>query len=237
MSCEKVRPLIGSLVDRQLLRMEDGGIELRKQAMEHVAVCRACSAELEAAEWQRAAVRSLATAPIPGRLAARLQVIASHERARQLTRITWRARYEAASSRLSLQFENMMKPFALPIAGGLISALLMFGMLIPSVSFAHIKNGEPSSPIYTEPDGQVVGEGDRPKLESAYQASRGKIVVLLMIDDHGKVRDYQVKQGTMTPEVQNLILFSSFTPATILGQPTWGQVQVVFGDDGNDRRS
>lgn len=238
MRCEKVRPLIASLVDRQLLRMEDAAAELRKAAMKHVAVCRACSAELQAAERQRALLRSLTPAAVPERLAASLRVLASHERARQLTRITWRARYEAAASRLSLQFENMMKPVALPIAGGLISALLMFGMLIPSVSFARLNNNEPSSPIFTEPDGQVVGEGDRPKLESANQPTKARtIVVLLTIDDHGKVRDYQVKQGTMTPEVQNLILFSSFTPATILGQPTWGQVQVVFGDEGNDRRS
>lgn len=239
MSCEKVRPLIPSLVDRQLFQLEEWAAELRKEAMEHVAACRSCNAEFEAAEWQRAALRSLSAAPAPARLAARLQVIASHEKTRQLTRITWRARYEAFASRLSLQFDNMMKPFALPIAGGLISALFMFGVLIPSVSFARINGVEPSTPMFTEPDGQVVGEGDRPTLQAPNEPTvRAKIVVLLMIDDHGKVRDFQVKQGTMTPEVQNLILFSKFTPATILGQPTWGQVQVVFGaEDGTDRRS
>src|SRR5579862_2069933 len=169
MSCQKVRPLIASLVDRQLFRMEEAAAELRNEVMEHVAACRACAADLEAAELQRTALRSLAHAPMPARLATSLSVMASHERARQLTRLTWRTRYEAASSKLSLQFENMMRPFALPIAGGLISALLMFGVLIPSVSFARVNSVEPPSPLFTEPDGQVVGAGERPKLDSANQ--------------------------------------------------------------------
>jgi hypothetical protein len=189
-------------------------------------------------QHHRAALRSLPAAAVPARLSASLRVIASHERARQLTRITWRARLEAWGDYIGLQFENMMKPVALPIAGGLISAMLMFGVLIPSVSYAHIKGIEPPSPVFTEPDGQVVGEGEFPRLESANRpSSNGKVVVLLVIDDHGRVRDYHVTQGAMTPEVQNFILFSIFTPATMFGKPTWGELQAVFGSEINDRRS
>jgi hypothetical protein len=236
MSCEKVRPLISSLIDRQL----QAGVaaETREEAMAHLAACRPCAAEFEGAQWQRVALRSLAEPAVPARLAANLRVIASHERSRQLTRITWRARLEAMRDRLTLQFENMMKPVALPIAGGLISALLMFGVLIPSVSYARIKIIEPPSPVFTEPDGQVVGEGEFPRLESArLPSANGKVVVLLIIDDRGRVRDYRVTQGAMTPEVQNFILFSIFTPATMFGQPTWGKVQAVFGAESNDHRS
>lgn len=236
MSCEKVRPWIASLIDRP--ELEGAAAGMRREVLAHVTFCRACSAEWEAAEWQRKMLRSLAAPPLPAKLAANLRVIASHEQARQLARITWRARFEAMRGWLSLEFENMMKPVALPIAGGLISAMLMFGVLIPSVSYARIKSFEPPSPVFTEPDGQVVGEGEFPRLESANVPSgNGKIVVLLIIDDRGRVRDYRVTQGVMTPEVQNFILFSMFTPATIFGQPTWGEVKAVFGDDGNDRRS
>jgi hypothetical protein len=236
MSCEKVRPLISSLIDRQL----QAGVaaETREEAMAHLAACRPCAVEFEGAQWQRAALRSLATPAVPAKLAANLRVIASHERSRQLTRITWSTRIEAMLELLTLQFENMMKPVALPIAGGLISALLMFGVLIPSVSYARIKTIEPPSPVFTEPDGQVVGEGEFPRLESAsLPSANGKVVVLLIIDDHGRVHDYRVTQGVMTPEVQNFILFSIFTPATMFGRPTWGEVQAVFGGEYNDRRS
>lgn len=130
-----------------------------------------------------------------------------------------------------------MRPVALPMAGGLISALLMFAALIPSVTHAHSSTLEPPSPVFTDPDGQMVGEGVFPKLERAIgPAMNGKVVVLLDIDDHGHVQNYTVTQGAITPEVQNLILFSQFTPATMFGKPTKGQIRVVFGAD-SDMRS
>ncbi len=235
MSCENVRPLIDLLIDRQLQREAADG--QREEIMAHLAECRGCEAKFEAVQRQRATLRSLASAPVPARLAASIRVVASHERARQLTRITWRIRLETFLDRATLHFENMMKPVALPIAGGLISALLMFGVLIPSVSYARIRTIEPPSPVFTEPDGQVVGEGEFPRLESANQpSSNGRVVVLLVIDDRGRVRDYHVTQGAMTPEVQLFILFSTFTPATMFGKPTWGQVQAVFGAVTGDLR-
>jgi len=235
MSCEKVRPLIASLIDRQL--QAGVAVEAREEAIAHVTACRACGSEFDAAQQQRVALRSLAAIGVPAKLAANLRVLASHERARQLTRITWRARLETLRDTLTLQFENMMKPVALPVAGGLISAMLMFGVLIPSVSYARIKGFEPPSPVFTEPDGQVVGEGEYPQLKSASQpTSDGKVVVLLIIDDRGRVQNYRLTKGAMTPEVQSFILFSIFTPATVFGVPTWGEVQAVFGAD-NDRRS
>lgn len=236
MSCEKVGSLIGSLIDRQ----SQGGAagEVREAAMAHIAACRACSREFEAAERQRRLLRSLPTPAVPAKLEANLRIMASYERSRRLTRLTWRARLESMRGRLALEFENMMKPVALPVAGGLITAMLMFGVLIPSVSYARVKSIEPPAPVFTDPDGQVVGEGEFPKLESAnLPNTRGHVVVLLIIDDRGRVKDYHVTQGTLTYEMKTFILFSVFTPATIFGQPTGGEVQAVFGDEGADRRS
>jgi hypothetical protein len=137
----------------------------------------------------------------------------------------------------ALRLGNLMRPVALPVAGGLVSALLMFSVLMPCVTYAHFSTVEPPSPVFTDPDGQVVGEGEFPKLERAVgPAISGKVVVLLNIDDRGRVTDYTVAQGVVTPEVKNLILFSHFTPATMFGKPTSGQVRVVFGAD-NDVRS
>src|ERR1700751_2921991 len=98
MSCEKVRASIDSLAER----WSQGGLagEERDAAMAHVAGCRVCGEELEAAQGRRVALRSLAVPPLPAKLAANLRVLASHERARQLTRITWRARWETACDRV-----------------------------------------------------------------------------------------------------------------------------------------
>jgi hypothetical protein len=231
MSCENVQPLISSLVDRRVAG------ERREEALAHLDACRACSAEYESMRVQRGALRSLAAAPAPAMLQGKLRVLASHERARRLVRINLAARAEHWRGLAALRLGNLMRPVALPVAGGLVSALLMFAALIPSVTYAHFSTIEPPSPVFTDPDGQMVGEGEFPKLERAIgPAVNGKVVVLLSIDDHGRVTDWTVTQGVITPEVQNLILFSQFTPAMFFGKPTKGQIRVVFGAD-NDVRS
>jgi hypothetical protein len=231
MSCENVQPLISSLVDRRVAG------EQREEALAHLDTCRACNAEYESIRTQRSALRSLAAPPVPAMLQGRLQVLASHERARRLACITWAARFENWRGITRLKLGNLMRPVALPVAGGLVSALLMFAALIPSVTYAHFSTIEPPSPVFTDPDGQLVGEGEFPKLERAIgPALNGKVIVLLTIDDRGHVQNYTVMQGAITPEVQNLILFSQFTPATMFGKPTWGQIRVIFGAD-SDMRS
>jgi hypothetical protein len=231
MSCENVQPLISSLIDRRVAASQ------REEALAHLDTCRACSAEYESMRIQRAALRSLAEPPVPAMLEGRLRVLASHERARQLVRINWAARAQHWRGLAALRLGNLMRPVALPVAGGLVSALLMFAALIPSVTYAHFSTIEPPSPVFTDPDGQLVGEGEFPKLERATcPALSGKVVVLLTIDDRGHVQNYTVTQGVITPEVQNFILFSQFTPAMFFGKPTWGQIRAVFGAD-NDVRS
>jgi len=231
MSCEHVQTLISSLLDRRVAG------ELRDEAWAHVHACRACHAEYESLRVQRAALRSLAHPPVPQMLEDRLRVIASHQRARQLVRLSWAARYRHWREMAAVKFGNMMRPVALPIAGGLISALLMFGAILPSVTYARMSGIEPPSPIFTDPDGQLVGEGEFPKLERAIgPAMSGRVVLLLTIDDRGRVQNYTVTEGTLTHEVKDFILFSQFTPATSFGKPTWGQVRAIFGAD-NDMRS
>ena len=231
MSCENVQPLISSLIDRRVAASQ------RDEALAHLETCRACSVEYESMRIQRSALRSLAAPSVPAMLQGRLRVLASHERARRLTRINWMARAQHWRGLAALRLGHLMRPVALPVAGGLVSALLMFAALIPSVTYAHFSTIEPPSPVFTDPDGQLVGEGEYPKLERAIGPSvSGKVVVLLTIDDHGNVQNCTVTQGVMTPEVQNFILFSHFTPATMFGKPTRGQIRAVFGAD-NDVRS
>src|ERR1700678_2106001 len=190
MSCENVQPLISSLIDRRVAGKE------REEALAHLEFCRECSAEYESMRIQRTALRGLASPPVPAMLEGRLRVLASHARARQLARRNWAARVAHWRGLAMLHLGNLLRPVALPVAGGLVSALLMFAVLIPSVTYAHFPTVEPPSPVFTDPDGQLVGEGEFPKLERATgPAVNGKVVVLLTIDDRGHVQNWTVTQG------------------------------------------
>jgi hypothetical protein len=60
-------------------------------------------------------------------------------------------------------------------------------------------------------------------------------VVLLTIDATGRVSDYSVAHGKLTPDLKNIIMFSQFLPATVLGLPTTGKVKVVQAIDRTGR--
>ena len=215
---------ISSLVDGELASEE------REQVLTHLQGCRDCNAQRKHLEAVRAALRKLEIPRIPAGLAVQLRVLASHERVRLLAHSSFPARVEYWVSRVRLGFDNLMRPVALPVAGGFLSALLLFSALVPNLSFPHIHTSEPPLALSSDPDGQIVDwSGVLPRLESVGAITTGDdTVVELVIDNQGRVFDYSVRQGQLTPAMQQIILFSKFTPAMFFYQPAWGRKLVVF---------
>lgn len=225
MSCENVHELISSLVDYRLPAGE------RERVMAHLNSCTACNATLESMQQMRADLRKLAEAPVPVRLQEKLRVTASYERVRRLSLASFAANRRSWLSRLQLCFENMMRPAFLPFAGGLLSAALAFGLLVPNLSFTHRFGDGPSTQIFTVPDGVVVGAvGEPPRIEPADAVNSDYQTVLeLTVDNTGRVTDFEVTRGQLTPELKDLIMFSNFTPATFFGRRTTAKVKIFYG--------
>ncbi len=231
MSCENVQELISPLLDRKLSAGE------REKAVAHIRSCRRCGAQYESLVALRSVLRTM-DAPVPAGLTARLRVLASHEQVRQRSRLSFAARAQHWTERLQLVFDNLMRPMALPVAGGLVSAIIVFSVLVPNLTFVHAATDDSFS-VY--PMGQLVQhvplEGGA-LLETSGFAPRiipagasvppdATEVVELTIDQNGRVSDYHVDRGTLTPDVQNIIMFSLFVPATNFGVPVSGKVKVV----------
>jgi hypothetical protein len=227
MSCENVQELISLLLDREL---PDGE---REKVLAHTRWCRECGAHFETLQEMRAGLLAMAPLAVPPALSDRLRVLASHERSRQVTRMNFATRLQHWSEWFQLAFDNLMRPVAVPFTGGIVSALLVFGLLVPNLSFPHNYGDETRTIDFTFPDGAVVGAtGDvdnDPRVEPVSRAILpGERAIDLVIDDQGKVRGGVVTHGDVTPDMINVILFSRFTPATYSGQPTWGPIRVVF---------
>jgi hypothetical protein len=188
------------------------------------------SSENEFSENVRAAFRRMAKVPVPPALAAKLRVMASHERARQLSHRNFSARLEHWTSSLHLAFDNLMRPLALPFAGGTLSAIVIFTLLVPSLTFPHRSGDDPPTAVYTYAYPKIVGARDFvPRIEPADSPIYTTDTVLeLTIDEGGQVRDWTVSDGGLTREMVSVILNSQFTPATVFGQPTWGKIQLVY---------
>jgi anti-sigma factor RsiW len=209
----------------------DGALEDREQAelLAHLEICRSCSARLKSMAEIRARLSQLEVPRIPIGLGVQLRVLASHEHARRLARLNFRARLRTWRETARLYFENLMQPVALPLAGGVLSALLLFSALVPTLIFRHqVTNDPPLS--FVDPHGYLVNwVGEAPRLEPVDSVvSSDEDALELTIDDEGKVADYSVRQGQLTPEMLTIIQFSVFTPAMFFGQATWGKTLVVL---------
>jgi Putative zinc-finger len=228
MSCENVQELISPLLDGKL---PEAG---REDVLAHTGVCRECGTRLESLQTQRAILRKMAQTSVPDALAAKLSVMASYERHRQLARVDIWERMRRIAASVSLVFDNLMRPVALPVTGGLLSAVLLFGLMIPKLSFSYTTTGRefstvPIGRVVTNPYDQVVdADEDFPRIEPISASPSDFLnVVDLTIDESGKIVDWTVVRGDITPDMKSVILFSNFEPATNMGVPTSGKIRIV----------
>ena len=225
MSCQNVQDQISLMLDRQLAPEES------EASLAHIRACRQCGARFETMRQMRAELGGMARTRPPAQLTDRLRVMASHEQARRAARVSISARFRHWKSDLRLHFDNMARPFAVPVTGGLFSALLLFSILVPTLNpFQRGVFEEPPFRVLTDPEGEIVGTTREPlRLQSGNATITGnEVSLVLVIDERGHVQDYYLSGGELTYEMASLILLSRFTPATIDGQPTWGMKQIVF---------
>jgi len=226
MSCESARARISSLLDHRL-----GGGE-RRETLAHLSSCNRCHDAYQAFEVQRSAMRSMDALPVPVHLTQRLRVLASHERVRQMARISLSARLRDVADRAWLFVDNMMRPVALPFGGGLLSAVLLFSILAPGLSFTRNLDWDPSViSLVTLPEGRLdgaAGEVYRMEMVGSISSSTDSTLVELTVDRYGHVRDWNMVRGELTPEVKSVILFSNFNPGTYFGVPTESKVLVAL---------
>jgi len=215
MSCQFIQESLSRYLDNRLTEPDRSSVVL------HLAACGECATRHEQMAHLRENLRSLPISVAPARLATDLRVLASKELVRRRRRSSLSALMHSWGEGARLLIDNLMRPLALPfVGGGLTSALFIFGMLMPNLGFLHNPANDTPSGIYTE--ASVV--------KVAAFASPGKsnddTVVEVYIDGQGHMVDYNVVQGQMTGEIGNLLLFSTFNPATMFMQPTRGKVVI-----------
>jgi len=201
-------------LDNRLGEQERKGVEV------HLASCGECATRHERMEELRRNLRSLPIVRAPRKLATELQVLASRELVRRRSTSSVAARMQFWAERARLLMDNLMRPLALPaVGGGLTSALFIFGMLMNLGYLRTAANDTPST-LYTE--ASVV----KMAAFTSHTNSSDDTVIEVQIDGRGHMVDYNVLQGQMTGEMGNLLLFATFTPATMFLQPTSGKVVI-----------
>ena len=222
MNCDTVRKTLTAVLDRRLAR---GAFYNLSQ---HLEECQDCSAYARDMAELHSALRSLPAAVPPARLITQLQVLASRERMRQISHGTLTALVHLWGAQSRLFFDNLMRPMAIPFAGGLISALFLFAMLSPALQFPHQSAHDV---LLSGLFGQTQATFDE---IPPFGFSEDDVVVQVTLDRDGSVIDYSIPNNLnskLRNDIANMILFTRFEPATQLGMPVAGKILVSFRRD------
>jgi hypothetical protein len=164
----------------------------------------------------RQALLTLPQAKVPAHLTAQLRVMASHERQRRVRRFP-------LLDTLNLHFNNLLKPLAVPAVGGLFSTFVLFLALLDTLHVQHYIGYDTPLGVRTE----VVLDDYSP-----FVANTEDLVVEVSVNEKGVVTDFHVPGGKIDKaqmlQLGNLVLYSTFTPATTDGKPTPGKLVVSF---------
>jgi hypothetical protein len=198
----------------------------RERLEAHINECASCSEQLAGIERFRRVMKSLPVHKPPAEFSTRLRVIASRESYRRRSRVSWKAWWHAWKQDTRLWMNNLMRPLAIPTAGGFFSAVLLFGVLAHSIApgVTASANDIPTV-LYT-------GASVKSFMPLGFEAK--DLTVEITLDENGRLIDYSIPDSAHPSKerayraIENLILFTQFTPASRFGRPISGKVKINF---------
>lgn len=215
MKCTEAKRLFSPMLDSVL------DPEQTRTLSEHLTECESCDSGYAALRRTRWLMTAMEPHTAPSELALMLKVAISQEFA---------SRRQSRWNSIQVRWENALNAFMLPATAGLVSAVLIFGLLIGVLVPAHwsTANDVPTK-LYTPPEMTLAPFG----LGSS--ATNGDaLLVEAVIDAHGRVQDYRVlnapERTELSPEMKNALIFAQFRPATSFGLPTSGRVVISFSN-------
>jgi hypothetical protein len=220
MDCSNVR--------ENLILLQDGWVTeaQRREVNSHLAECPACAALQQQYAAVRSSLRALPRKPVPHSVTMALRVIASREAARRRMYSGLFGRLRELRDYIEYQVTDLMRPIALPAAGGLLSAVFIFSTMVPNLSTDRTRTWD--VPIAIATDAQV-------KSSSLLDMAEAEISIDILVDENGRVIDYALPEGSGLPKsslirrrLENTLLFTEFNPATTFGRPVAGWTRVTF---------
>jgi hypothetical protein len=214
MKCLEAKQLMSSYLDLAVSRAKMSTLQ------SHMDSCRSCATHFVALQRTRQSVANLGRKPMPPDLALRIRVALSQELSN-----AGPSRWDA----LRVRWENVFNAVMVPATGGLVTAIVMFGLLINFLVPSQIPgtNDVPTT-LYTPPQLQST------PFEVAMDPTRSEpLIVEAYVGADGRVQDYRVLSGAdnggaVLSELKNMLIFATFRPATSFGRPTAGRAILAF---------
>lgn len=226
MKCTTVQKKLAGYLDNVSIGSER--VKERAAIRGHLEVCGACREELQRFRKLAVLLSRVPKNSPPADLALRIKVAAAQAQQSQ----DWPSRFRQFREHAGIVLENVWRPLTLPATGGLLSAILVFAMvfqmILPGITVSAVQN---DVPINLMRPAELVSLSDypqswAPEQHDAELSLPHGLLVDVTVDAQGHMTDYQILAGPSSLELRRqldeMLLFSRFTPMLYFGRPTAG---------------
>jgi hypothetical protein len=214
MKCVQAKALFSPYLDGAV-----SGAQMHVLA-QHLEVCSACKRDYALLQQTQQLLAKAGRRKAPADLALNLRLAISREAAQR------RGSYWQS---MRVRWENALDAFVVPATAGLVAAVAIFAFLIGSLALPlQANNDDVPLMLYTAPQLQQTAFGNT--LDSINDDS---LVIEAYVDENGRVQDYRILSDSvhakeLLPRVKNMLIFTTFQPATSMGRPTAGRAVLSF---------
>jgi hypothetical protein len=233
MNCGKVRVGLPGYLDGALGSSAPNDEHARVR--EHLEKCSDCQRQLESYRKLSALMSRATPATPPADLAARIRVAVAQARETQEV-----GRLRKFGSRAHLLLENMLRPIALPATGGVISAMLVFVVVLQMIAPGMALTIPNDVPINLMREASLESLASFPALGPLDANQSGNVgqhglLIDVTVDSQGQMVDYQIMTGpndrVVRRQLEQVLMFSRFRPQMSFGRPTaGGHVVISFNE-------
>lgn len=213
MTCLQAREMLSGYLDGIISGKQMHALD------QHLQGCGECATEYESLHRVQAVMAGMGRTKAPGDLSLKIRLAISHEAARQRTPF-W--------SHALLRLENSLRAFMVPATAGIFATVVIFGLLMGFFVSPVRASSNNDVMLSTDPELQSTGFG-----VTMGEINADSLVIEAYVDANGRVQDYRIlsdpdKLKDLPHPIKNMLIFTTFRPATMMGSPRPGTAVLSF---------
>jgi anti-sigma factor RsiW len=201
----------------------DGAVSGRQmqELDRHLQGCAGCNREYISLRQVQQLLSKMGPRRAPADLALKLRVAISREAA-GIRPPYWTG--------IAIRLENAVNAFMVPAMAGLTTAVVIFGLLMGFLALPTKADTSADVPLGLTTDPQLQQSAFGTVIDSVHGDA---LVIEAYVDPEGRVQDYRIlsnpsESQDLLPQLKNMLIFTTFRPATSMGRPTSGRAVLSF---------